>query len=136
MQVLAKWRLQVFQQTMLGLCLYCLCRGKEMKIEMPFNLWSKERLILGKKQATSRNKKYGDIGDTFIVGNWEYVIIGVTMFPLWFIRKYLYQTEGCDTPEEFVDIWNVIHPKKRWQSSQYVWYHLFEAKNAVEEPKQ
>jgi hypothetical protein len=50
------------------------------------------------------------------------------MFPLWFIRKYLYQTEGCDTPEEFVDIWNVIHPKKRWRPTQYVWYHLFETK--------
>ena len=38
-----------------------------MKINIPFNRWSMERLYDGRKCATSRNKKYGVVGDWFEV---------------------------------------------------------------------
>ncbi len=43
-----------------------------MKITIPFNDWSKERLRGQLKKATSRYKKYGDVGDTFIVQGYSY----------------------------------------------------------------
>ena len=72
-----------------------------MLIKIPFNNWSKERLRTGLKCATSRTKQYGKIGDTFEFDGWIYKITGVGKFPLWFIRAYLYVTEGCETPDEF-----------------------------------
>ena len=97
----------------------------KLKIEIPFNGWSQEKLLQGVKSATSRYRKYGDIGDTFIQSGKCYYINLVVKLPLWFIRNYLYETEGCKTPEEFENIWIKIHPKRGFRLDDMVWYHHF-----------
>ena len=95
------------------------------KISIPFNTWSKERLNNRTKTATSRTKKYGKVGNTFIVNKTRYKLDLIVKLPLWFIAKCLYSTEGCDNSSEFEMIWCEIHPIKKWVRDQEVWYHHF-----------
>jgi hypothetical protein len=100
-----------------------------MEIEIPFNDWSKERLNLMVKRATSRNKKYGNVGDTFKVGDSKYQIELIVKLPLWFIQEELYESEGCFHNMEFEDIWVQIHPRAGWTPNKEVWYHKFKEIN-------
>lgn len=94
-----------------------------MKIKIPFNLWSQDKLLFGLKTATSRHKKYGDVGDTFEMADRTYYINLIVKLPIWFIRNELYLTEGCDTPEEFEKIWTEIYHV--FKLTEEVWYHHF-----------
>ena len=66
---------------------------KKMKINIPFNDWSKEKLRSQNKKATSRNSKYGKVGDTFKVILFEnglfieYELELILRLPLWFVQK-------------------------------------------------
>jgi len=104
-----------------------------MQIEIPFNNWSKKRLYRY-KTATSRNYRYGNIGDQFTVTiqvNEETIyvklfeITHIERVTLAFVRDHFYQQEGCDSEDEFIAIWNEIHPRKRFDDEQKVWLHLF-----------
>lgn len=95
------------------------------RIKIPFNIRSEDKLLHKLKKATSRYKKYGEIGDTFIVDGQCYYINLVVKLPLWFIRNYLYESEGCNTPEEFEQIWIGIHEKRGFRLKDEVWYHHF-----------
>jgi hypothetical protein len=46
--------------------------------------------------------------------------------PLGHVRDHLYAAEGADSPEEFVEVWNSIHPNKGFEEGQLVWVHWFE----------
>ena len=99
-----------------------------MNIEIPFNDWSKERIQKQIKKATSRYKKYGDVGDTFIVDGFEYELELVIKVPLWFVKEDLYRSEGAESGSEFQVIWTEIHPKKGFRPFDLVWYHHFKDK--------
>jgi len=110
-----------------------------MNIEIPFNDWSKERLMDQSKKATSRNKKYGKVGDNFIVYKPKnhpdkYTLIAVyeieliIEIPLWFVAEDLYRSEGAESKEEFVKVWEEIHPRKGYRPFDLVWYHHFKEK--------
>lgn len=96
-----------------------------MKIEIPFNDWSKKRLRQG-KIATSRNNRYGNPGDTFTVDDRNYKLVLVRKLPLWFIRDCLWGCEGALSPHEFVHVWCEIHKQKGWKDNQEVWFHMFD----------
>ncbi len=68
------------------------------RIHMPFNEWSLERLLNGKKIATSRNKKYGKLGDVFIIRKKIFRITGVERLKLTIVAKFHYKEEGAETP--------------------------------------
>ncbi len=97
---------------------------------VPFNSWSKERLDMGSKVATSRNKRYGDMGDYFEVdfGNRSriYKITHVVEVPLSVVKQFFWREEGCNSSKEFVEVWEDIHPRKGFVPDQEVWLHLFE----------
>lgn len=102
------------------------------EIEMPFNEWSKSRLRANHKRATSRNKRYGNVGDTFIVNCGysdmpykAYELIHVERVTLGFVRDEFYWEEGCFDEDLFIQIWNDTHPKKKFDDEQKVWLHLF-----------
>ena len=65
---------------------------------LPFNSWSKARIKQGKKICTSRKKKCDDPRVYYITPK----------LPLWFIKKYLFQPEGADSPEELQRVINGI----------------------------
>ncbi len=96
-----------------------------MNIEIPFNKWSKSKLAEKSKTATSRNQKYGDVGDIFEVEGVSYQLDLVVKLPLWFIAYNLYKSEGCQYPQDFIDVWIMIHRVKGFIDNQEVWYHHF-----------
>jgi len=99
-------------------------------IEIPFTLWSKAMINKNKKRATTRTKKYGNVGDTFTVDGRKFKILYIHKYPLGFIRDYFWKIEGANNPNEFVDAWEAIHNRKGFVENQIVWFHLFEeAKN-------
>jgi hypothetical protein len=102
-----------------------------VKIQIPFNKWSKQRLYEELKYATSRNKKYGNVGDWFeVIFNdkdeiRKYQLIEVNQTKLKSVRDFGWEDEGCRCPEEFVEVWKDIHPRKGWIDEQRVWFHRF-----------
>jgi hypothetical protein len=100
------------------------------EIQIPFNDWSKARLNANRKKATTRNKRYGNIGDTFTVELFggklkKYELTHVERVTLGFVRDHFYWQEGCHVEDMFVDIWNEIHPRKKFDDNHKVWLHYF-----------
>ena len=99
-----------------------------MEIKIPFNKWSKERLVYT-KCATSRTKKYGEVGDWFKVDNVKYELDLVIKLPFWFIFQELWRSEGAVCDFELGMVWKEIHPVKGIDENQLVWYHHFKPKD-------
>ena len=103
-----------------------------MKIKIPFNDWSKQRLKAGVKTATSRNKRYGDAGDIFKVridgNNYRYELLAVFPMQLSLVSIFLYHIEGAESPLEFVNVWCDIHKRVGWTPEKIVQVHLFKVK--------
>ena len=95
------------------------------QIKIPFNAWSKSRFITHGKSATSRTKIYGKIGDTFEVDGKIYELTDIQAQKLYIVANVYFNREGCNSPEEFIDVWNDIHPKKKYNSEAVVYLHLF-----------
>jgi hypothetical protein len=97
------------------------------RIVIPFNEWSKERIRLEKKFATTRSKQYGKAGDWFICEGKTCELELVVKLPLWFIYTHLYVSEGAESEKEFSDVWCSIHPKLSWESmlGKEYFYHFF-----------
>lgn len=99
------------------------------EIKIPFNDWSKERLERGDKIATTRTKKYGNIGDTFLVDFHatmeEYELLAIFPLTLENVAKYLYHIEGAKSPDEFKEVWCQIHKRMGWEPCRIVYVHLF-----------
>ena len=97
-----------------------------MEIEMPFNDWSIKKLTSQTKKATSRTRKFGNVGDTFLcINGIQYIIDLVIKLPLWFIAEDLYRSEGATSVDEFIEQWKSIHPKRGYKPADEVWYHHF-----------
>lgn len=105
---------------------------KMTEIEMPFNEWSKERLKLKTKLATTRTKRYGKIGDTFKIHfkvcDYTFELLAVFKLKLYDVASQLYYIEGADSPKEFREVWEDIHPRAGWQPDKLVYVHLFRLK--------
>ena len=109
-------------------------------IEIPFNAWSRKRLYTSQKTMTSRNKRYGVIGDQFCMDFPEhgfsrvYELTHLERVTLAFVRDKFYWDEGCDTEDEFVRVWNDIHPRKKFDDDQKVWLHCFKMVSHIRVP--
>ena len=95
------------------------------EIKIPFNDWSIDRILNQTKKATSRYKKYGDVGDIFNINGFSFELELVIKVPLWFVAEDLHRSEGARTTNDFIGVWNSIHPKKGYQPFDKVWYHHF-----------
>jgi len=95
------------------------------QVVIPFQPEWKEKLLNGEKTCTSRTKKYGKPNDWFEIFGNSFRIITIVRFPLEDIAKFLYDKEGCDSPDEFKEIWQGLHPRKGWIPEQVVFTHFF-----------
>jgi len=95
------------------------------KVTIPFQPYWKEKMLNGEKTCSSRNKRYGNIKDTFEQFDTTFQITNIIKLPLNFIALNLYKREGCDSPEEFKKVWIELHPRKGWVSDQKVFTHFF-----------
>lgn len=108
---------------------------KKKSIHIPFNEWSKDKLRAGLKSGTSRHTKYGNAGDIFSeVGN-IYELIYVEKIPLAEVTYSKFRAEGCSSPDEFIKVWNDIHPDSLIDFNKLVWFHAFENRQKSPAPK-
>ena len=74
-----------------------------MDNNIPFNEWSRNKILLGIKVCTSRHKKYvTDKRVTWISPK----------LPWWFIKRYLWYPEGAENPEALQKIINEIYKRE------------------------
>ncbi len=97
---------------------------KPKRITIPFRADLVKEILNGKKRATARFKKYGQVGDYFVVDNKTFRLAAVSKLPLGLVATQLFDIEGCDSPEHFWKIWNAIHPKRN-SPDEIVYVHLF-----------
>ena len=95
------------------------------EIKIPFNKWSKDRLKAGVKTATSRTKKYGVVGDVFVVDGVSYELEIVSKVSLQTVLDVAWDVEGAKSKDEFVEVWESIHPRRGFVSDDKVWFHRF-----------
>ena len=92
---------------------------------IPFNAWSRERIARGVKHCTSRHKRYaGDPRVTWISPK----------LPWWFIRTYLWEVEGAESPEELQSVIDGIY-KRPVQADELFFVHFgnFKEKKSARE---
>ena len=94
-------------------------------INIPFMPKWKQKMLSRQKTATSRTHKYGMVGDNFEIFNHTFRITQISFISLELIAEYFYKQEGCDNPNEFIEIWKQIHPIMGWQPKRKVYIHLF-----------
>jgi len=94
-------------------------------VSIPFQ----ERFIIpmesGIKTKTSRNKKYGEVGNIFINNTHIYQITEIERMELGVVAKIYYRQEGFNSPQEFIDCWVGLHPREGFVPNQKVWVHSF-----------
>jgi len=96
-----------------------------MKIKIPFKSCFEDALLSGSKTWTSRTRKYGEVGDIFEAFGATFIIERVFRENLGFIASYHYREEGCDSRQEFINVWRKIHWRKGFDPRQEVWVHHF-----------
>lgn len=101
-----------------------------VEIFIPFNDWSIDKLQRGIKTATTRSKPYGKPGDTFEVNigtdvHKRYELVSVTQRLLGTVAKRHYDEEGAESTSEFIEVWNDIHPRRKFQPNDIKWFHKF-----------
>lgn len=100
-----------------------------MEIEkFPFSPEFEKSMLKGIKTKTSRNKKYGEIGDTFTAFGNKFTIVNIEKEKLEKVANEYCVEEGFMKPEEFIEKWNKLHPIKKWDPEQIVFVHSFEKK--------
>jgi len=101
-----------------------------VKVRVPFKKEFKDVMLQGTKTMTSRTRKYSKTGDTFEAFGAAFRILYIIEMQLEEVVEHWYE-EGCRSKEEFVNVWNRIHPLKGYDPEQWVWVHFFEK---VKEP--
>jgi len=95
------------------------------EIKIPFLHQFKKQLQDGDKVATTRTKRYGQKGDTFTIFDTRFKIVQIIPTPLSIIAEFFYKPEGFHTPEQFIECWKQIHPRKGYVPDQKVYLHIF-----------
>lgn len=96
-----------------------------MEVDIPFMPEFKDRLLSGRKTVTSRTKPMGKEGDHFERFGATFKIMQVFKATLNQVCILGYHPEGFNKPEEFVEIWDRIHPNKGYCPEQEIWVHYF-----------
>jgi hypothetical protein len=80
------------------------------EVVMPFQPEFKESMLTGKKTATTRTRRFGRPGDWF--RQFGHIFVLREVYELQLSRSIYchYKEEGFDSPLEFRDFWNKLHP--------------------------
>lgn len=95
------------------------------EICLPFKERFRKPLLNGIKTCTSRTRKWGQAGDIFEAFGQKFLIEDIQCHPLSQVRDDLWQAEGCESEMDFEQAWNQIHPRRKFQPSQWVIVHFF-----------
>jgi len=95
--------------------------------DIPFREEFRELLADGRKTATTRSKRYCKAGETFTAFSMSFTAIAVTKTTLRNVAENFFKTEGLSTTEDFVRVWDEIHPRKKYADNpeRVIWLHIF-----------
>jgi hypothetical protein len=94
------------------------------EVKIPFLERFREPMLNGAKYMTTRTKKYGDVGDTFEAFGAVFVIEGLDKLPLaWIVDAW--KAEGCQSKDDFLNVWRQIHPNRTVDLKEKFWVHYF-----------
>lgn len=79
------------------------------RINLKFSPEMESLIMQGKKICTTRDEQKGEIGDTFIVRDREYRIVGIEYDELEYLEAW-HLLEGFETPEQFIDTLMEYYP--------------------------
>jgi hypothetical protein len=96
------------------------------KVYIPFRDDMVRAIENGMKCCTSRNKRYGDPGDHFMLRGKTYHLTSIQHYTLDHVAHGLFREEGTNSSAEFIALWEEIHPLKGFDPNQKVWTHFFE----------
>lgn len=95
------------------------------KVNIPFHDRFKIAIASGNKIMTTRSKRYGHIGDYFILPETSIrcMIMGVEKMKLGFIVKNFFKEEGFNSEKDFIDFWITIH--RTYEADKEYYLHTF-----------
>lgn len=96
------------------------------EVNIPFLPRFREWLLNGTKVYTSRSKIMGEVGDTFTAFGQRFELLSVKDVSLYEV-SLLWKEEGCLDREDFINVWNHIHPRKGYSDTQRTYLHHFKA---------
>jgi len=97
------------------------------QVEIPFLPRFEALVREGHKTCTSRTKSYGRPGDYFEAWGRLYVLTKVERATLQRVSTELLSAEGFTSRENFVVLWNQLHPRKKYSPNIVVNVHHFES---------
>ena len=81
----------------------------------------------GRKTMTCRSKRYvGPQGGMVDSPAGVLHVHYVERVSLGFVRRHLWEKEGCQSGQDFEDIWRRIHPRAGFKADTKVWLHVFD----------
>jgi len=95
-----------------------------LKVKIPFKERFKEPMLKGTKIFTSRTKRCGQNGDVFEAFGHEFEIVDTSYVRLETVSDF-WEEEGCESKEDFIEVWKQIHPRKGFVPEQRVFVHQF-----------
>ena len=95
------------------------------RVNIPFLPQFEKPMLSGQKTITSRTRRYGQTGDTFLAWGEVFEIREVTRLLLSLVRDCYYHQEGFPSPEAFQACWEALHPAKGYDPEQVVFAHSF-----------
>lgn len=99
------------------------------QIRVPFKPIMISAILENRKSATSRTHQLGEVDDYFYVRGKCYVIVSVVKMLLKEVAEKHYKEEGLNSKEDFISLWNHIHPMKGYNPEQIVFTHFFKLKS-------
>ena len=94
-------------------------------INIPFLRRWKQPMLDGVKTHTCRSEAYGQPGDRFSAFGAVFELVAVWQTTLEDVAANYYRQEGCESPQEYVGVWNEIHPRRRFVPTDTKWLHHF-----------
>ena len=92
---------------------------------LPFYARFESLLENGYKTATTRPKKYGEVGEKFQAFGATFELTFVERVTLGLVGDFFFRQEGFLHKEEFVECWKEIHPGAGWTPDKKVYLHVF-----------
>lgn len=94
-------------------------------ISIPFLPRFKQPMLDGVKTHTCRSTCYGQPGDRFRKWGAVFELTAVWETMLEDVATNYWKQEGCTSPQEFVGVWNEIHPQRWFIGTDKKWVHCF-----------
>ena len=98
-----------------------------MEVTIPFKDRFRDPMLNGIKVMTCRPRAMGKAGDTFTAFGSRFELRAVENNKrLGAIVAFFWREEGCESEEDFIAVWQSIHPRKGYDPDQQVVAHFFQ----------